>query len=82
MNDMIIERAAPADAAQVYALYHSLIDTPYSTWSEDYPDCGLVEEDVLHGKTLVMRAPAMGIAAAIALLPVLHFGPPGPHRQA
>lgn len=68
MQDMHIERAMPQDTKAVYALYHSLIDTPYSTWSEDYPGQELVEEDVRNGKTLVMRDPDGRIVAAIALL--------------
>ena len=69
MENMIVERATPQDAEAVYALYHSLIDTPYSTWSEDYPSREIVDDDVLKGKTIVMRAPSGRIAAAIALLP-------------
>ena len=37
MEEMIIERANMEDADAVFALYHSLIDAPYSTWSEEYP---------------------------------------------
>ena len=68
-EDMRIDRAKPEDADAVFALYHSLIDTPYSTWSEDYPSQELVLEDVQCGKTLVMRDPSGRIVAAIALLP-------------
>lgn len=64
-----IERAQMEDADAVYALYHSLIDAPYSTWSEDYPTREDVQEDVSHGWTLVMRDAEGNIAAAIALLP-------------
>ena len=67
-EDMRIERAKPEDAEAVYALYHALIDTPYSTWSEDYPSKELVDGDVRSGKTLVMRESSGRIAAAIALL--------------
>ena len=69
MENLLIERAKPKDADAVYALYHSLIDTPFSTWSEDYPSRELVDSDVLNGKTIVMRDSSGGIAAAIALLP-------------
>lgn len=68
-DDLRIERARLEDADAVYALYHSLIDAPYSTWSEDYPTREDVQEDVSHGWTLVMRDAEGGIAAAIALLP-------------
>lgn len=63
-----IERAKHGDAQAVYALYHALIDAPYSTWSEDYPTRELVESDVRNGKTLVMRDGAGQIVAAVALL--------------
>lgn len=68
-DDLRIERAQMEDADAVYALYHSLIDAPYSTWSEDYPTREDVQEDVSHGWTLVMRDAKGSIAAAIALLP-------------
>ncbi len=67
-EDMRIERARPEDAEAVYALYHSLLDAPYGTWSEEYPSRELVESDVKSGKTLVMRTASGEIAAAIALL--------------
>ncbi|MBQ4265259.1 MAG: GNAT family N-acetyltransferase [Clostridia bacterium] len=68
-DDMRIERAKPDDVDAVFALYHSLLDTPYSTWSEEYPSRELVAEDVRGGKTIVMRDPSGRIVAAIALLP-------------
>ena len=64
-----VERAKQEDADEVYALYHSLLDAPYSTWSEDYPTREDVQEDVSHGWTLLMRDAKGDIAAAIALLP-------------
>ena len=69
MEEMIIERANMEDADAVFALYHSLIDAPYSTWSEEYPTREDVMEDVSHGWTLVMRGEDGRIAAAISLLP-------------
>jgi len=68
-EEMRIERAKPEDADAIYALYHSLIDAPYSTWSEDYPTCEDVQNDVGHGWTVVMRDGNDRIAAAIAPLP-------------
>jgi len=68
MESMRIERAKKADAEAVYALYHSLIDTPYSTWSEEYPSREQVYSDVENGKTLVMRNRANRIVSAIAVL--------------
>jgi len=69
MENLKIERAKPGDADEVFALYHSLLDAPYSTWSEDYPTRDDVAEDVSNGWTLVMRTESGRIAAAIALLP-------------
>ena len=69
MKDLRIEWAKPEDAEAVYALYHSLIDAPFSTWSEEYPTREDVDEDVSHGWTLIMREDDGRIAAAIALLP-------------
>lgn len=67
-ENMYIEPASSGDAQAVYDLYHSLIDTPYSTWSDDYPSKELVYDDVLHGRTIVMRNESGRIVAAIALL--------------
>lgn len=67
-DDLHIERAKPEDASEVFALYHSLIGMPQGTWSEEYPDRELVEEDVAREKTLVMRDGASRIVAAIAVL--------------
>lgn len=69
MENLRIERAKPEDRDAVYALYHSLINAPFSTWSEEYPTREDVEEDVSHGWTLIMRKDDRRIAAAIALLP-------------
>lgn len=69
MEEMRIERAGMEEAEAVFALYHSLIDAPYSTWSEEYPTREDIMEDVSHGWTLVMRGEDGRIAAAIALLP-------------
>ncbi|MGN0773699.1 MAG: GNAT family N-acetyltransferase [Candidatus Ventricola sp.] len=67
-EELCIERARPEDADAVFALYHSLIDAPCSTWNEEYPSRELVDSDVRSGKTLVMREPSGRIVAAIALL--------------
>lgn len=68
-EDMRIERASIQDAEEIFALYHSLLDAPYSTWSEAYPTREDVLSDVSHGWTMVMRHADGRIAAAIALLP-------------
>ena len=68
-DEMAIELAKQCDAEAVYALYQSLINTPYSIWSEDYPSRDLVYDDVHAGHVLVMRRQEGGIASAIAILP-------------
>ena len=68
-EEMRIERAKPEDSDAIYALYHSLIDAPYSTWSEDYPSLRHVQEDVRNGWVIVMRNHESRIIAAITLLP-------------
>ena len=69
MENYRFERATAADTDEIFALYHALIDAPYSTWSEDYPTWNDVERDVAHGWTIVMRDNSDRIMAAIALLP-------------
>ena len=65
--DMRIMRASEEDAEEIYALYHSLIDMPYSTWDEDYPTREIVQEDVTRHAVLVMRSAEDEIVAAIAI---------------
>ena len=65
--DMRIVRASEEDAEEIYALYHSLIDMPYSTWDEDYPTREIVQEDVTRHAVLVMRSAEDEIVAAIAI---------------
>lgn len=69
MKNFRFERASEADMEAVFALYHSLINAPYSTWSEEYPTRTDVERDVSNGWTYIMRHQDGGIAAAITLLP-------------
>jgi len=69
METYRVEWAAAEDLDAVFSLYHSLIDAPYSTWSEDYPSREDVERDISGGKTLVMRDVSGKIISAIALLP-------------
>ena len=69
MDEYRFEWASPKDADEVFLLYRSLIDAPYSTWSEDYPSREDVDADLAGSKTLVLRSNLSGrIAAAIALL--------------
>lgn len=74
MEKLRIERAQACDAEEIYALYHSLIDMPYSTWSEDYPTREIVKDDVEHHEVLVMRGDGDRIVSAIALWQEFEFG--------
>ena len=69
MENLRFERATTADIEEVFALYHSLLHAPYSTWSEAYPTREDVERDISNGWTIVLRDQTDKIAAAIALLP-------------
>lgn len=61
----VIERARGEDADAIFALYHSLIDDPYGTWSEEYPSRELVEDDLANGQVFVMREEGGRIVSAI-----------------
>lgn len=63
-----IERAAAGDAQEIYALYHSLIDMPHSTWDEDYPTLDMVEYDLAHHCVLIMRGAEGRIVSAIVVV--------------
>lgn len=67
MKNMVIECAVIQDAEEIYALYHSLIDMPYSTWSEDYPTREIVLEDLNDHQMLVMRNERHQIISAISV---------------
>ncbi len=60
-----IERGQAQDAEAIYALYRSLIDMPYGTWNEDYPDFELVKEDLARSEVFVMRDGGRLIAAIV-----------------
>ena len=77
-EELTISRAQPGDVKAVYALYHSLIDMPYSTWDEDYPTLEVVEENVKQHTVLVMRNGAGEIVAAIALWHEFEFADAAP----
>ena len=40
---LTISRANAADGDEIFALYHSLIDDPYGTWSEEIPPARMSE---------------------------------------
>ena len=66
-NGMHISCAKKEDAQEIYQLYHSLIDMPYSTWDEEYPTMEIVMEDVEKHTTLVLKDDAGKIISAIAV---------------
>ncbi|MDO5377164.1 MAG: GNAT family N-acetyltransferase [Clostridia bacterium] len=64
-QDEIIERATAADAQEIYALYHSLVDMPYGTWNEEYPSRDLVDEDLKEAEVFVMRCGGRIVSAIV-----------------
>ena len=64
---MKIGFANAGDAQEIYALYHGLIDMPYSTWDEEYPTLEIVQEDLQNHHVLVMKNEADEIISAIAV---------------
>ena len=73
-EELRIERAKQQDAEEIFALYRSLIDMPYSTWSEDYPTKEMVDEDIRDHEIVVMRNGQNQIVAAISLWHEFEFG--------
>lgn len=66
-ESMRIERASACDAEEIFNLYRSLIDEPYGTWSEEYPDRKLVDEDLAEQTVFVMRDAQRRIVSAIVM---------------
>ena len=73
-ENLYIERADMHDADEIFALYRSLIDMPYSTWSEDYPTKEIVEEDICDHEIIVLRDEQKRIVSAISLWQEFEFG--------
>lgn len=67
LENVRIERASIEDGDEIYAMYHSLIDMPFSTWDEEYPSREIVENDLTHDQVFVMRDETRRILAAILL---------------
>ena len=65
MEELFIERAHKEDAKEIFALYHSLLNDPFGTWSEEYPSQELVEEDLKNSQVFVMRDKNRRIVSAI-----------------
>lgn len=61
------ERARPENAREIFALYHSLIYIPHSTWSEHYPTREIVENDLIENDVRVLRNDTGRIVASIVL---------------
>jgi len=76
--EMRIMRAGVDDIEEIYAMYHSLIHMPYSTWDEEYPTKEIVRDDVENHTVIVMRNAADEIVAAIALWHEFEFADAAP----
>lgn len=64
-DELTIVRAEKADGDEIYALYHSLKDSPYGTWNDEYPSRELVEEDLANSDVFVMKTKQGRIVSAI-----------------
>ena len=62
-----IKTAGIKDLDEIFALYHSLIDMPNSTWDDEYPSKDIVKYDLEEQTVLVMRNEQDAIVAAIAI---------------
>ena len=62
---MTISRAKAEDGDEIFALYHSLIDDPYGTWNEEYPDRECVSNDLKENIVYVMRDATGRIVSSI-----------------
>ena len=65
--EYIITKAKPSDAAEVFALYRSIIGQPFCTWSDEYPTFAIVKRDIHTGSLYVLKdSQGLLIAAAAA----------------
>ena len=63
MNDFTFQRAVPEDADAVFALYQSLVGTPFCAWDATYPALEHVHDDIAAGALCTLRSGAELIAA-------------------
>ena len=63
MNDFAFQRAVPEDADAVFALYQSLVGTPFCAWDATYPAPEHVHDDIAAGALYTLRRGAELIAA-------------------
>lgn len=49
---MIIEKALPEDAEEIYAIYSSLKGSPGCTWDDEYPTLDFVRNDIENRRSL------------------------------
>lgn len=64
MNDFEFSLAKISDVPEILQLYRSLIGTPGCTWSEDYPNTEIAEQDINNGSLYILRADGDIVAAA------------------
>jgi ribosomal protein S18 acetylase RimI-like enzyme len=77
-EELRIMRAKESDIEEIFALYRSLIQLPYSTWSEEYPTYEMVEDDVKHHDVIIMRNDKDVIVSAIAVWKEFEFADAAP----
>ena len=61
--------AQSADAADVFALYRSMIGRPGCTWSDEYPTLDLIRRDIRTGSLYVLKDSQNQLVAAAAAGP-------------
>ncbi|NLT58660.1 MAG: GNAT family N-acetyltransferase [Clostridiales bacterium] len=66
MHSYVFALAGEGDAAEVLALYRSLIGTPGCTWDLDYPDGETVLRDIAEGSLYLLRQGDRIVSAAAA----------------
>ena len=66
-DGLYIRSGNKSDLDDIYALYRSLMDMPYSTWDEDYPSKEIVKEDLEKNEVLVMCENDGRIVSAIVI---------------
>lgn len=64
---MTIEKAVPADAEEIYAIYESLKGSPGCTWDDSYPTLEFVRNDI-EKRSSLYKLTEDGVIAAAAYL--------------
>ena len=64
MSDFEFSLAKISDVPEILRLYRSLIGTPGCTWSEDYPNTEIAEQDINNGSLYILRTDGEIVAVA------------------